>query len=210
MPNEIENHIEEHIGKISFVYHEIVSDEIHLDVYVVGPSEKRNIYTLVTYGMSERPMAAPTGKDGYRFAELVLSLPATWPLTQEDMQSEEIYWPVKWLKIIARLPHDQNTWVSFGHTVPNGAPPKPFSSNTKQCCWIMSFPLLFGRQFGSWKVDELKTINFFSLISIYKEELDFKLKKGAKPLIERLLRNKVNEVINVNRENVCKKRFGIF
>lgn len=210
MRAKIESCIEANIGTISFVYHELVSDNVHIDIHVVAPSETRNSYTLITSGMSDRPMPAPAGKENYRFTELTLSLPASWPLSGDELQDDDNYWPLKWLKTIARLPHEQNTWVSLGHTVPNGDPPKPFSSATELCCWIVSVPLLFGRQFGQLKVDEEKTVHFFSLVPIYGEEMDFKLRKGAQPLIELLLRSGVNEVINPKRKNVCKKRFGFF
>jgi hypothetical protein len=210
MRTKIESYIEEHIGAVSYVYHEIVSDSVHIDIHVVDPSEKRNSYTLITSGMSDHPMPAPSGKENYRYTELTLSLPATWPLSGDELKDDSNYWPVRWLKTIARLPHNQNAWVSLGHTVPNGNPPVPFSSATELCCWIVSVPLLFGRQFGQLKVSEEKTINFFSLVAIYQEEMEFKLRKGAQPLIELLLRNGVNETVSPNRKNVCKKRFGFF
>jgi hypothetical protein len=210
MKSKIESYIEEHIGAVSFVYHEIVSDEVHIDIHVVNPSEKRNSYTLITSGMSDLPMTAPSGKEGYRYTELTLSLPASWPMSENELQEDNNYWPVRWLKTIARLPHGQNTWVSLGHTIPNGDPPMPFSSATKLCCWILSVPLLFGREFGQLEIDSEKSVNFFSVVPIYQEEMEFKLRKGARPLIERLVRNKVNEIVNLDRQNVCKKRFGLF
>jgi len=210
MRTKIEDYIEEHIGTVSCVYHEIVSDKVHIDIHRVDPSEKRNFYTLITSGMSDQPMPAPSGRENYRYTELTLSLPAAWPMSPDELQDDANYWPVRWLKTIARLPTGQNAWVSLGHTVPNGNPPVPFSSATELCCWVVSVPLLFGRQFGQLKVDEEKTIHFFSLVAIYQEEMEFKLRKGAQPLIELLLRNRINEIANLNRKNVCKKRFGIF
>ena len=210
MRTKIENYIEEHIGTVSCVYHEIVSDNVHIDIHRVDPSERRNSYTLITSGMSDQPMPAPSGRENYRYTELTLSLPAAWPMSPDELQDDANYWPVRWLKTIARLPTSQNAWVSLGHTVPNGNPPVPFSSATELCCWVVSVPLLFGRQFGQLKLDEEKTINFFSLVAIYQEEMEFKLRKGAQPLIELLLRNRINEIANLNRKNVCKKRFGLF
>ena len=210
MKSQIESYIEENIGAVSCVYHEIVSDQVHIDIHVVNPSEKRNSYTLITSGMSDQPMPAPPGKEGYRYTELTLSLPASWPISEDELQDDKNYWPLRWLKTIARLPHHQNTWVSLGHTIPNGNPPVPFSSATELCCWILSVPLLFGKQFGRMKVDNEKAVNFFSVVPIYKEEMEFKLRKGARPLIERLVRDGVNEIVNLNRKNVCKKRFGLF
>ena len=210
MKPEIESYVEEHIGPVSWVYHEIVSDKVHIDIYVVDPSEKRNSYTLITSGMSDQPMPAPSGKENYRYSELTLSLPASWPISRDELPDDANLWPVKWLKTIARLPHNQNAWVSLGHTVPNGNPPVPFSSATELCCWILSVPLLFGREFGCLKVDEEETVNFFSLVPIYTEEMEFKLRKGARPLIELLVRNGVKDMVNLNRKNLCKKRFGLF
>ena len=34
MKSKIESYIEEHLGPVSCVYHEIVSDEVHIDTHV--------------------------------------------------------------------------------------------------------------------------------------------------------------------------------
>ena len=208
--HRIENHIEQTIGNIAFVYHEIVSDELHIDIHVVEPSERRKSYTLITSGMSAKAMQAPPGKERYKYTELILSLPGSWPITQEPLQDQTADWPITWLKTIARLPHSKNTWVSLGHTITNGDPPKPFSSGTDLCCWILSVPLLFGKQFHKLIVNDEKTINFYCLLPIYREEMEFKQRKGAQPLLIKLLKNGMNEVVDVGRKNVCKKLFGIF
>jgi len=88
MGTKIESYIEENIGAVSYVYHEIVSDNVHIDIHVVGPSEKRNSYTLITSGMSDQPMSAPSGKENYRYTELTLSLPATWPLSGDGLKED--------------------------------------------------------------------------------------------------------------------------
>ena len=55
----ISDHIEEHIGKVHMVFHELVSDLVHIDVHWVKPTRKRNWHTLVTSGMSDLPMVVP-------------------------------------------------------------------------------------------------------------------------------------------------------
>jgi hypothetical protein len=37
---KISSHIEEHIGEVSKVIHEIVSDQVHIDIHIVDPSEE--------------------------------------------------------------------------------------------------------------------------------------------------------------------------
>jgi hypothetical protein len=65
-------HITEHIGPPRFVFHELFSDLVHVDVHLVDPTPERNYYTLVTSGMSDRPMTVPKGAEALRFAELLI------------------------------------------------------------------------------------------------------------------------------------------
>jgi hypothetical protein len=208
----IEDHIEKHAGKIETVMRELVSDLVHIDVHVVQPTAKRNFYTLITSGMSDLPMTVPDDGEEFRFAELLICLPASWdmPKVSDAMADEERWWPIRCLKYLARLPHKYDTWLGESYTVPNGDPPEPFAGNTRLCCSLLSAPLLFGDEFRSLKVSESKTINFYALPPIYKEEMEFKLKRGGEKLYERFEREGVNELLDINRRNVCHKRFGIF
>src|SRR6185295_19871223 len=63
-------HIEKHIGPPDSVFHEIISDLVHIDVHFVAPAPERNFRTLVTSGMSDRPMNAPEGAEHLRYAEM--------------------------------------------------------------------------------------------------------------------------------------------
>jgi Suppressor of fused protein (SUFU) len=208
----IEDHIEKHIGKIETVMHELASDLVHIDVHVVEPTAERNFYTLITSGMSDLPMTVPDGAEEFRFAELLICLPANWdiPKVYDTMTDEGHWWPIRCLKHLARFPHEYDTWLSESHTVPNGDPPEPFAGNTQLCCALLAPPLLFGDGFRSLEISESKTVNFYALLPIYKEEMEFKLKRGGEKLYERFDREGVNELLDINRRNVCHKRFGIF
>lgn len=54
-------HIERHLGPIHRVFHELVSDVVHLDVHWVQPTPERPWHNLVTSGMSDLAMSAPEG-----------------------------------------------------------------------------------------------------------------------------------------------------
>src|SRR5262245_3288752 len=41
----ISDHIERHLGKVATVYHELVSDLVHIDVHLVGPTDDRPYHT---------------------------------------------------------------------------------------------------------------------------------------------------------------------
>jgi len=53
-------------------------------------------------------------------------------------------------------------------------------------------------------------VHIYALLPIYKEEMEFKLKRGGEKLYERFDQEGINELLDINRKNVCHKRFGIF
>jgi len=198
----INDHVEEHIGKIANVWHELVSDIVHIDVHVVPPRPERPYYTLVTSGMSDLPMSAPQGAEHFRFAELMICLPSEWKLTQKDFEDERNYWPVRWLKSLARFPHEYETWLNTWHTIPNGDPPEPLASGTQLVGFMIAPPMTTSTVFHTLLVPTLKNIHFHALIPLTSAEMEFKLKYGAEALMERLERAKITEVVNPARKSV--------
>lgn len=208
----ITEHIEQYCGKVENVLHELVSDMVHIDVHYVKPTPERNYHTLVTSGMSDRPMNAPEQVAEFKYAELMLCLPPEWPVGEiyATLPGKEFdprhYWPIYLLKMLARFPHKFNTWLWWGHTMPNGDPAAPYADNTKLCCALLLSPVRCEEGFETLKISEEKTIHFFSIIPIYKEEMDVKLEKGAEALLEGFDKHGVTELLDVKRPNVCKKR----
>ena len=47
------------------------------------------------------------------------------------------------------------------------------------------------------------TINFYSLLPLYVEEMDLKLEEGVETLLELFEENQISEVIDVQRKNVA-------
>src|SRR5262245_14655611 len=203
--NAIAEHVVKHIGPSSNVLYEVHPDIVQIDLLVVGPHEGRPYTTVVTCGMSERPMRVPIEDPDdlarvpeQRFAELLLCLPPDWPLTAESFQQEENYWPVRWLKRLARLPHQHDGWLGVGHSIPNGDPPRPFAANTRFCCWMIDQPILFTEALQKLRVND-RAVNFYSTVPLYEEEMQFKLRKGGPALAQLLDRGKVSELINRHR-----------
>ena len=206
----VSDHIGRHIGQADNVFHEIISDLVHIDVHIVAPSEQRPWYTLITSGMSDRPMATPDGVEDAALAELAISLPPDWPLTKEAFEDERNYWPIHLLKAMARMPHEYETWLGWGHTVPNGEEAAAFAPDTRLCCALILSPVLPDKGFDKLQRPDGRPINFYSLVPIYREEMEFKLRHGAEKLVDRLADAGVTELLDVNRKNVCRKRFWLF
>lgn len=190
----LEEYICEKYGEFTNVFHEIISPDIHVDIAIIPPSEEQDYYTLVTMGMGAHKMNVPSELAEYNLerAELVIYLPKDWNF---DVQDEIWYWPLRWLKILARLPIEQDTWLGFGHTVPSG---DPLAEDVLFNC-IM---LIDGDEAA---VGEDKKVNFYTLLPLYEEEMQFKISKNADALLELFEKEKIPypPVVDKNRKNLC-------
>ncbi len=212
----ISDHIEKHVGTIEGVFHELVSDLIHVDVHCVKPTIEMPFYTLITSGMSDLPMNVQQEFSTYRHAELCILLPKDWfpenstiESMHEVFKDENKYWPVRWLKILSRFPHQYNTWLANGHTIPNGENAEPLATNTKMGCLMLISSISLSQEFYELKINEEKTIHFYCLFPLYKEEMDLKLKKGMDALIDKFEEFNLSDILDLNRPNTCKKK-GLF
>ena len=120
------------------------------------------------------------------------------------------WWPIGVMKFLARFPHKYETWLGDGHTIPNGDPPDAFAPNTKLNGTIILPPLNVPADFRTLSVADGANIHFMSCIPLYQEEMDLKLKKGADALIHLFDKHDISEIIDPERKNVARKRFGLF
>ena len=193
----LDAHIDKYFGKSENVFHEIASPDIHVDIYIIEPTRKRNYYTLITMGMGARRMKAPDELKEYKLerAEIIVYLPANWNVTGSD---DKDYWPVRWLKLLARLPIQNDTWLGWGHTVPNGG---PFAPNTQLSGVMLVNPESVKEGASVCKLPGGDEVNFYQMIPLYEEEMNFKIENGAEALLE--IMDDVNAVVDIHRRNVC-------
>ena len=202
---QIQKHIERHLGPVESVWHELVSDLVHIDVHYIKPTPERNVHTFVSTGMSDLPMSAPEGSEGSKYAELLVTLPAEWPVSEDDFKNEKNYWPIGALKWLARFPYEYETWLWSGHTVPHGNPPGPYHPSTRFVGAIIAPPVTVSPEFLSFRCSPDKEVSFFSVIPLYPEEMDLRLRKGSDALFDLFAKSGVNEIIDIQRKNVAKK-----
>lgn len=200
----VEEHLSKFVGEAGSVFHELVSDLVHVDVHMIPPSEERPWHTLMTSGMAERPMTLPPGaaEGGCpRYAEVMLCLPADWPLDQASMDVPNRYWPIGLLKYLARFPHQYKTFLAEGHTIPNGDPPEPFAPNTSFCGALIATPVMFDDGFETFRAGD-REVAVLSVIPLWGREMDFKLRRGAGALLEKLDEDEVGELLEPDRPSV--------
>jgi len=136
-------------GKALRVSHEVIPQVPHIDVYIFQRSRGDQIeYSLVTGGMSDLKMTLPRrAKDVPRRVELIF-----YCAEPRDEYISTLRW-------IAHFPHDSKSWLGYGHTMPNGAPPAPF-----------------------WGSTELDTLLFMPPIVMEDQNLPDQLQLGAEPV----------------------------
>lgn len=193
----VEAYIGARFGTVKSVLHELVSPDIHLDICVVEPTPQRNYYTLVTMGMGARPMNVPESLrgEGLERAELVVCLPPDWKIESGE---EAWYWPLYWLKLLGRLPGDEDSWLGWGHTIPNDG---PFAENTDLCCMLLLEAFSAAGEQDCLLPDGSR-VNFYQMIPLYQEEMEYKLAHDAQALLERM--EELSPVIDLERTNWCE------
>jgi hypothetical protein len=156
-------------------------------------------------GMGAHRMNVPKELRGKKIdrAEVLITLPPDWEIENSD---EKWYWPLRWLKILARLPIENDTWLGYGHTVPNG---EPFAENTELCCVMLTMPYFFDQEASVCTLPDGDEINFYQVIPLYENEMNFKIQNGAEKL-EDLFPDDFDMVVDIKRKNVIsEKKFHI-
>lgn len=200
--DEYDAFIQENFGSFDEVFHEIVSPDIHLDIIIVPPTEEDNYYKLITMGMGAYSMNVPENLREHELehAELVLYLPKYWNIKSED---EKDYWPIRYLKILARLPIECNTWLGYGHTVHGNEEQEPFAENTElnSLLLVNACNLLYENL--DLRLSSGKKINFYQLFPLYQEELEYKMENSLEELLNLFSDEDIVPVLNIKRKNYC-------
>lgn len=198
--NTLDRYTETAFGTYENVFHELASPDIHVDLLVIQPSEDRPYYTLLTQGMGAHKMEVPPQMKPYRIerAEIAVSLPPDWNINSGD---EEDYWPLRWLKMLARMPIEQDTWLGYGHTIANGS---PLADNTDFSGVILDYAI--DRSTGKparAKLPNGEEVVFYQMLPLYPDELRFKQQFDADALFERLQQDEHFEQVNLGRPSCC-------
>lgn len=194
----LEDHIFDYFGEVDDVFNETLSPDIRVDIAIIKPTPERNYYTLVTMGMGAHRMAVPEDLSDLNFerAELMICLPPDWDVTSSE---ETDYWPIRWLKIMARLPIDHDTWLGWGHSVPTGG----FIGNSDFECFLMVSPGDFDYKGYECEMPDGSLINFYQLVPLYAEEMEYKLENGTEALLE-LMTNNLTQFVKIDRKSACE------
>ena len=198
--NEVDEYISKAFGNFENVFHEIISPDIHLDVCFIPSTNEEPFFKLVTMGAGAYDMDIPEQWKEYRLerAEYVIYVPKEWNLNSPEIAD---YWPIKVLKDVARLPILCDTWLSFGHTTQDDEEGSPYAPNTKFNSVVLDF---CENHQGEVRLETSsgKTINFYQIIPLYPEELEFKMNNDAETLIDLFDKKNIEyKIVDINRRS---------
>jgi hypothetical protein len=187
------------------VLHEHISPTVHLDVMVVGPTAACPCLRLVTCGMAELPMHVPPGWSETPHVEVSIALPPDWPLSMAALRHERYSWPVRLLKQLGRLPHENETFLWNGHTL-HGDRSEPYAPDTTLCGSLIVPPLVAPRGFEEFDVDDGRSVRILGVLPLYAEELELKLEHGLDALLHVLGGSDLTDVVRPRRRNLARPR----
>jgi len=149
-------------------------------------------------------------------SELLISLPGHWFDADErgmpldgQLRDESRFWPIALLKWLARFPHEFDTWLWDGHTIPNRDPPVPYHPSTRLSGSILFLGLGPLSDNMVLELEDGGLIAFNTVVPLYGDEMTYKLNKGSDALLKKLVSQGVTDVLDPNRPNVLQKR-GLF
>ena len=202
---EIVRHFGQFVGPVrGQALVEIVLGSPPVAVHIVPAGPERNYITLFTAGMSARAMTVPSGSEAFQYAEVQMRLPSDWPLDAAALADANNFWPIRWLRQIARYPHDHNTWLGGASTiVSNGEPPQPLASNTQLSCVLL---LIEPEPFGKVIRPEGGHVNIYSAYPIYTGERALEQREGVLRLLDLFQEHGISRVVDLHRPNMALGR----
>lgn len=190
-------HIRAHIGPVDTVFHQLEEDGTAIDIHHVPPGKGRDCHTLVTTGMSDRPM--PEGS-GVRHAELVLRLPADWPMGEEELDADSASWPLELLRALGRLPHHYGVPIDFGMCTNDSTLPFGMLKDTGFSAVLLAPPVTVTDEFWCLDAGRGRVIDFFGVIMLYPQELELARFEGVVALARKLDTKSVTELVKPGRK----------
>lgn len=208
VPNSVEivdNHLDHFFDENEdiVVFDEIESEIIHRDIFFIKANQDRPYHILLSCGMSALPMNVPKDTESSEYVEIMILLPKEWNLEHDSFSDEKNYWPIRIMKEIMMSPHENKTWFGFGHTF-GYEEDDEFAEGVGFNSVMLAHSMELSDDFTQIQLENEKVVDIYTLIPLYKEELEFKKKNGAYALLEHFDKFGIQEIVEIGRKNVCK------
>ena len=165
-----ERHYERFFGPMTQkIMHSTDVKPVHIDIYQFEPIKDRSHWTLITSGMSNERQIEPKDCQEYMSprAEILMYVP------------EPQGWMFNVLKGLAEMPFEDNTYLHWWHTVPNGM---PMTAKPSLLTSYFFLPPYFEPEgFTDLELDG-DPIDFLWMVPITEAEREYAVKHGSQEL----------------------------
>lgn len=171
------------------VFYEGDKDVLPLEVHVLEARNSQEFHVLYTVGMSSHKMNLPQELlpqyESLARCELMTLLPYEWKLEipEDKVLDNRTWWVVRLLEYLSAFPKNENTWLGWGHIIPNSEDFVSYADNTKLSGVILG---AMQEQVSQVARTEDLPIQVYTLIPLYKSEMEFAQTEGIPKLMEKL------------------------
>ena len=199
----------EHLNRWIGPLHQVIppAEPGGVELLMFPADHHRHWTVLVTCGMGAAPMNVPPELAGFgaERAEIMMYLPPRWDPRCSDPRSA---WPVGWLRLLAAMPRQQDTWLGWGHTIPNG---RPFAPGCGFTGVILLTPGGVPEKAAVCPLPDGGEVNLYQAVPLYNEEMAYKLEHEAEGLLRLFADRKLEPRVPLStpaRPNACPAQGG--
>ena len=175
----LKQHCERFLGPSPHGLGEIVpSSEFALTLFPHPPTSDRQWLTIRTAGVSDYPMAAPSGEEDRAYCELLTYMPPDWELQGSDGG----WWPAAMLKRLGQFVHENETWFGDRHTVVLSEPGETYAPGTLFSGVLLRLPTAEPDEFDELTIEGIRC-RFLWAFPITEAETELKLEQGTEALL---------------------------
>ena len=160
--------------------------------------------------MSEKKMQSPGETTGADFAELLISLPADWPIATPKMADPAWAWPLAQLRALAVAPWQSGSWFGARHIVANGVPPRPYATTTSLSGFLLLPPFQLFRGSSDWVIRDAEgeNVSLYALYALYPSELLLANERGTNTLLDAMEAAGLSDILDQRRPEILHARRG--
>ena len=208
--DDILGHVKVHIDQYFGVYTQLLTDDSDpdhpLEIAVILPRPEHDYYTLVTVGLSRHRMdfSEERREEKLERAELLINLPRDWKLTKADCREERWSWPIRMMLATAHFAmEDPEVGLESRTTLMEGEDGIPFAENTDLRGEILLYPGVFGEESFFCRLPDGDEVNFYQVIPLYRDELEYKMEQDADALLNKM--RGISFVVNPTRQDAITR-----
>lgn len=171
------------------VMHSTDVKPVHVDIYQFAPTTERQFWTLITGGMSDIQQIGPEDCAEHQAprAEILMYVPSPQG------------WMFNVLKALAEMPFDDDTYLHWWHTIPNGMPMTAKPSLLTS--YFFMPPYFEDEQFGGLQLDG-DAVDFLWMVPITEAEREFAVAHGSQALENRMRDANLAHVLDESRKSI--------